>query len=206
MKSTRAATDGLVRTGLLGATVLLGASCSLECGREVYPDLPDSKPRSAIAMTQAEVGPALPFTEVVAGQGRIAMYGRKLGLRATFRERDGTSLGSGTGLVLFPKAEAAGGAMYGLESGEMPVYFGPVLAGMRVGGTRRFEMPASSGASPEPWCFRGIGRTVDLAVPSGRPVVVELEVVSVCKPKICVQTTWSIPAMRNRRMVELGCR
>lgn len=187
------------------ASLALAAACSYDCS--VYPDVPEQDLRRSTASLQAEVGPPLPFLELARGNGRPVSYGRKVGLRVVATADDGAPLASTELLVLIPRAEPAGGAMYGLDSGEVPDELPPVLAGMQVGGRRRFVLPARPGAhaTGEPRRLRGIGG-VEVGLPSDRDVTLEIEVVSVCRPRICVMTTYSIPASRDRRMIERGCR
>ena len=195
--------------GRLSAVVLVAVfavGCRSECGSSVYPDYPEMDLRSATATTQGEVGPPLPYEQVEDGSGRVVVYGRKITLRASFSDSAGRSLGAREVTVLFPRfdRERFGHAGYGIDSGEMPVYFEPMLAGMRVGTKRRFTMPVHT--RPEPWALRGIGEADPLAITGNEPVTTESEVRSVCKPKICMVTTWSIPSSRNQRVVEKGCR
>ncbi len=189
----------------VGASLGLATACSYDCS--VYPDVPEQDLRRSTALLQSEVGPPLPFLELARGSGRPVAYGRKIGLRIGAKAEDGAPLAETEALILLPRAEPAGGSMFGLDSGEVPDELPPVLAGMQVGGRRRFVLPARPGASSsrEPRHLRGIGGgTIDL--PSDRAVILEVEVVSVCRPKICVMTTYSIPASRDRRMIERGCR
>jgi hypothetical protein len=184
----------------------LAAACSYDCS--AYPDVPESNLRSSTAMLQSEVGPPLAYLELARGDGRPVTYGRKIGLRVAATSEDGAPLAAGEVLFLLPRAEPAGGAAYGLDSGEVPDELPPVLAGMQVGGRRRFVLPArrSGGTAPEPWRLRGIGASAAIEIPRDGAAILEVEVLSVCRPRICVMTTYSIPASRDRRMVERGCR
>jgi hypothetical protein len=193
------------RLATVVAVLVLCPGCYFSCGDNVWPSHGEVSEREATNIVQAEVGPSLPFTEVVVGQGRVVVLGRKLTLRANLATEGGAYLGSAPITVLFPEFEGERHGLYGhgLDSGDMPVYFGPVLAGMRVGGTRRFVMPRSMGG---PWRLRSIDQEQAVEVASDVPVRVDLEVVDLCRPRICISTTFSIPASRERRAVELGCR
>lgn len=190
---------------LCAVATLAGNACTWRCGSSVYPDVPEFDARLAVAMTHAETGPPLPSHDVAPGRGRAAQWGRKVGLRVTFRDTRGTPLGRVEGLFLFPPIERSDfeTASIDVDSGQMPAYFGPLLAGLRVGGVRRFTLLAAP--TGEPWRVRPIGATNTTEIPATQPVTTDIELLSVCKPKICLVTTWSVPAASQRRVAEFGC-
>lgn len=127
----------------VGATLALATACSYDCS--VYPDVPEQDLRRSTALLQGEVGPPPPFLELARGSGRPVAYGRKIGLRLVAKAEDGAPLAETEALILLPRAEPAGGSMFGLDSGEVPDELPPVLAGMQVGGRRRFVLAARPG-------------------------------------------------------------
>jgi hypothetical protein len=168
--------------GLLAASLVLFVSCSSECGSSVYPDYSEMNVRRATAYTEMETGPPLQYEELATGSGRTVVLGRKVKLRATFFAASGPSLGTHEASVLFPAFNRSqfDYVPSDIESGEMPVHFGPILGGMQVGTVRRFTMPAAY--SPDAtWRLQGIGDPSGMEIPAREAVTVKLEVLSTAR-------------------------
>lgn len=192
---------------LLGCLTFLAlAGCSLDRG--VWPDVPNLRPREAMAMAQDIEGqPSFPVTELKTGDGRVAQYGRRLVMDITQLDERDQAKASGTMSCLWPPVDRsrlpAPYITVDVASGEAPEYFFTCVAGMREGGVREVTLPrtASPGdASTRRFRDAATGREIEL--PCDREVRLRVELLRVAKPRIVMLTTYSIPAMRNRRVVE----
>ncbi|GEM_PF-3702455 len=194
----------LVYAACLASAVTSG--CSVDRG--VWPDVPDMAPREAQLLAQDMEGPpSFPTVDVKQGKGRVAQYGRRLAMRVAVMDERGGGSGSGKVTVLWPPIERdrLPGAYVPVDvnSGEAPDYFFTCLAGMREGGIREMTLPRT--VSPPHQASRRFRDAVSggqIELPCDREVRLRVELLRVTRPRIALLTTYSIPAMRSRRVVE----
>lgn len=195
---------------LLLAVTLLGAGCSVS-GVDGWTDIGDLSPRQAVAFSENEEGPAsFGPVELAVGKGRVVQHGRRITMRIEVLGDRDEVVGRGDLTFLYPPLDPGrlGGVPCLVASGEVPPYFFPCVAGMRVGGVRRVVLPRTS-APPD----TSLRRFVDAAsgaviaeVPADRDVALRVTALAVRRPTIVVRTTYSVPASRDRRVVELWSR
>lgn len=90
-----------------------------------------------------------------------------------------------------------------VNSGEVPEYFFTCVAGMREGGIRSVKLPATMPAGDTTTRrFKDADAGAEIRLPSDRAIGLRVRMMKVTKPRIALLTTYSIPAMRNRRVVE----
>ena len=188
----------------LSAMSLFG--CSLDRG--VWPDVPNLRPGEAVALARDMDGqPSFPATDVKAGRGRVAQYGRRLVMEISRLDDRDQAAASGTISCLWPPVDRsrlpAPYLSVDVASGETPDYFFTCVAGMREGGVREVTLPRT--ASPGDTSTRRFRDAVtgrEMPLPCDREVRLRVVMDRVTKPRIGLLTTYSIPAMRNRRVVE----
>jgi hypothetical protein len=194
---------------LVGAACLLSAAsmgCSVDRG--VWPNVPELRPKEAEVMAQDMEGPpSFPTLDIRQGKGRVAQYGRRLMMKVTVLDEAGQPAENGEMAVLWPPVNndrlPDPYIQVMVPSGEAPEYFFTCVAGMRAGGIRELTLPRT--VAPPDTATRSFrdastGRRIEL--PSDRAVRLRVELLEVTKPRIVLLTTYSIPAMRNRRVVE----
>ncbi len=186
------------------------SGCTSECGGVIYPDLEDLSASSAIMHASVEDGgPPGVVTDIRHGDGAIVQPGRQLRVRVEAIDDDGQPLGDADITFLFPAfdREKFGSAAWGIDSGEVPDYFGVHLAGMRVGGKREFVLPGIGHApGAERRRFRTRGNSEPgLQIPRDDTRLV-VEVAAICKPRFCLKTRHSVPSAKISKVTESSCR
>lgn len=151
--------------------------------------------------------PSFPTLDIRLGKGRVAQYGRRLLMEVSVLDEGGRLEDKETIAVLWPPVDRDRlpdrFIPVMVPSGVAPQYFFTCVAGMREGGIRELTLPRT--VAPPDTATRSFrdattGRQIDL--PSDREVRLRVELLKVSKPKIVLLTTYSIPALRNRRVVE----
>lgn len=195
---------------LLLAVTLLVAGCGVS-GVDGWGDIGDLGPREAVAFCESEEGPAsFAPVELVAGKGRVVQHGRRITMRIEVLGDRDEVVRSGDLTFLYPPLDPGrlGGIPCTVASGQVPPYFFPCVAGMRVGGVRRVVLPRTS--APPDTTLRSFTDAATGAVvaevPADRDVALRVTALAVRRPTIVVRTTYSVPAMRDRRIVELWSR
>ncbi len=191
---------------VIAFVLCLALGCSLD--RSVWPDVSDLSPGEALVLAQDMEGPPpFPPLDVRRGKGRVAQYGRRLLMEVSVLDDGGRTSDRLAITVLWPPVDRDrlpdGYIQVMVSSGEVPEYFFTCIAGMREGGIRDITLPRTvTPPNTAARCFRDAttGRRMDL--PGDRQVRLRVELVKVTKPRIVLLTTYSLPAMRNRRVVE----
>lgn len=182
------------------------AGCSIDRG--IWPDVPDLRPSEAVILAQDLEGPpSFPPSDIRQGKGRVAQYGRRLLMEIAVLGGGGEASGTGAITVLWPPVERDRlpdrYIQVQVASGEVPDYFFTCVAGMREGGIRSVKLPATMPAGDTmSRRFRDADTGAEIRLSSDRAVGLRVRMVKVTKPRIVLLTTYSIPAMRNRRVVE----
>lgn len=194
----------------LPLTACILSACSSECGSRIYPDYPELSATEAARYGSLEDNdPPGGAADIRPGSGAIAQPGRELHVRVSAFDREDRHLGDAELEYLFPAFDKRkhGSLAWGIDSGQVPQYFSGLVSGMRVGGRREFMLPSIGGyGGQEPRVFRTRdGQHPVLEVPRDE-VRMQVELLAVCKPEFCIETTWSIPSARMRRLTESGCR
>jgi len=202
------------RTGIPALSSLLlvlffTAGCSIQ-SEGVWCDLPDLSPRQALALAQNQEGPAsFPPQDLTAGRGRVVQMGRRLTMLVEVLDDYGAVTGSGLVTCLYPALEPSqfDNIPCQVSSGETPEYFFTAIAGMRQGGVRRITLPRTHTPPNSTMRFfidAGTGNKL-CEIPTDREVALRITMISIRRPKIVILTTYSVPAMRNRKVTELWC-
>jgi hypothetical protein len=182
------------------------AGCSLD--GSIWPDIPDLRPEEAATLAQDLEGPpSFPTVDVRQGKGRVAQYGRRLTMDIALLDEHGQPQQKETITCLWPPVDRnrlpSPYIPIEVASGETPDYFFICVAGMREGGIRVVTLPRT--ASPGDTVtrrFRDAATDRRIEMPRDREVRLRIELLKVTKPRIVMLTTYSIPAMKNRKVVE----
>jgi hypothetical protein len=194
-------------TAALLVSLVIFAGCSV-AEVEGWSDIGDQSPREALAMAWSEEGnAAFEPVDLARGTGRVAQYGRRMTIRVEVLDGRDSATASANVTFLYPPLDPQryGAISCAVNSGQVPEYFFPSLAGMRVGGVRRVVLPRTR-VPPDTSTryFRdAISGAAALELPGDRAVDLRVTLLAVRRPWIRVLTTYSNPAMRNRRIVEL---
>jgi hypothetical protein len=204
---SRRKTAGTWLPAALLALVISVAGCSV-AEVEGWSDIGNQSPREALAMAWSEEGnAAIEPAELARGTGRVAQYGRRMTIRVEVLDGRDSATASANVTFLYPPLDPQryGAVRCMVNNGEVPEYFFPCIAGMRVGGIRRVVLPRTR-VPPDTTTrfFRDAmtGTTV-LELPQDRSVDLRVTLLAVRRPWIRVLTTYSIPVMRDRKIVEL---
>ena len=188
-------------------------ACSSECNVFDYPpemqvEL-DSQSRQKFAVRDLKIG-----------QGRYAQAGRRFKIQVKVQNAKKRILAQGSMSYEYPTAENYYRGEADLHAfpypGNFPVGMAQAIIGMREGGVRRFTL--------NDWRFiRGNSGNAAFRKKATRylvssentqqimksdekgPMFFEVSLKKVCRPRYCLKTTYSIPAMRNLELIEKAC-
>jgi len=176
--------------------------------RSVWPDIPDLRPKEAATLAQDMEGlPSFPSVDLRQGKGQVAQYGRRLAMAIALLDEHDQPQKQETITCLWPPVDRkrlpSPYIPVDVASGETPDCFFTCVAGMREGGVRVVTLPRT--ASPGDTSIRRFRDAITdrrIEMPCAREVRLRIELLKVTKPRIVMLTTYSIPAMRNRRVIE----
>jgi hypothetical protein len=191
----------------LVALLLFAAGCSIK-SEGVWYDIPDLSPREALLLAQDQEGPAsFPPRDLVEGRGRVVQMGRRLVMLVEVLNDEGSVVDSGRVTCLYPALEPSRYDYLpcAVSSGKVPDYFFPTIAGMRRGGVRQVILPRTNMPpdSTKRFFIDAVSGNRLCEIPVDREVALRITVTEVRRPKIVIMTTYSVPAMRDRRVMEL---
>jgi len=180
------------------------------CDGSVWYDYGNLSPRMAVVLAQDEAGRAsFEPEDITKGKGRVVQHGRRITLLVEVLDGAGNTASSGQMSFLYPPIDTDRhqGVPCQVQSGKVPEYFFTCIAGMRAGGVRRIILPSTSrnpDSEPRRFIDAATGQ-VAAELPQDQEVPLRITILKVCRPAIKLVTTYSIPAMRNRRIMELWC-
>ena len=189
------------------ALLFLAAGCSINSDGVWY-DIPNLTPKNALILAQDQEGPAsFPPRDLVEGRGRVVQMGRRLEMLVEVLGENEEVLDSGRVTCLYPPLEPSryDNLPCNVSSGKVPDYFFPTIAGMRRGGVRQVILPRTHTPpdSTKRFFIDAVTGNRLCEIPVDREVILRITVTGVRRPKIVIMTTYSVPAMRDRRVVEL---
>ena len=200
----RAQCYSLLAYSTVSLFLLFQAACVLQGGDEVFRDVPNLTPKEAVIVAcDTEGPPSFPVEDVKVGRGRVAQNGRKMTVRVTASGEGGRVGQTAEVAFVYPPLDRDrwGYAVMNLSTGEVPEYFFTTIAGMRVGGVRRVRLPrVTTLPDAELRRFVDAKTGATLEIPSKLDVPLEVELLSVCKPRFYFQHSSG-----GKRVVQLGC-
>jgi hypothetical protein len=187
--------------------LLFSTGCSIT-NEGVWHDIPDLNPKNALILAQDQEGPAsFPPQDLVEGRGRVVQMGRRLVMLVEVLDDEEAVVDSGRVTCLYPALEPSryDNLPCNVSSGKTPDYFFPTIAGMRQGGVRQIILPRTHMPpdSAKRYFIDAVTGNRLCEMPVDREVKLRISVNEVRRPKIVIMTSYSIPAMRDRRVVEL---
>ena len=180
------------------------------CDGSIWYDHGNLSPREALGLAQDEAGRAsFEPEDITKGKGRVVQHGRRITLLVEVLDGAGNTASSGQMSFLYPPIDTDRhqGIPCQVQSGKIPEYFFTCIAGMRAGGVRRIILPSTSrdpDSEPRRFIDAATGQ-VAAELPQDQEVPLRITILKVCRPAIKLVTTYSVPAMRERRIMELWC-
>lgn len=197
---------------VLGLLVLNG--CSSDCNAFDYP------PDHSVTL-DAKTIEKYTIEDLSQGTGRMAQDGRRMEIQVEIKDEQNNVLTQSVMNYEYPAAESYynGPQVHGLPyPGNYPIGMAKAIMGMKEGGVRRFTLnewkPIHGYAGTNKAFQEKATRYLNSAHPSAQimesnkkgPMYFEVKLLKVCRPVYCLQTTFSIPASRDKKVIEKGCK